>query len=89
MEYLKEIPRNVAFAILLQKSFGSESRELIIEAITILKISHTDFRDNQKFLAEKRYQQRSYLRKKDYDDDWDDSPPNNGSLGGPGPSLVF
>ncbi|KAK6621333.1 hypothetical protein RUM43_011639 [Polyplax serrata] len=47
-------------------------------------------RDNQKFLAEKRYsKQRSYLRKRDYDDDWDDSPPNSGSLGGPGPSLVF
>ena len=33
--------------------------------------------------------QHSVVRKKDYDDDWDDHSPNNGSFGGPGPSLVF
>ena len=45
-------------------------------------------RDNKKYLAERRHQQRMADRTKNSDED-DYDPPNSGSLGGPGPSLVF
>lgn len=46
-------------------------------------------RDNQKYLAERRYKQRMADRTRNFkDDDSDDFPPS-GSLGGQGPPLVF
>ncbi|KAL0266618.1 UNVERIFIED_CONTAM: hypothetical protein PYX00_009111 [Menopon gallinae] len=46
-------------------------------------------RDNQKYSADRRYRNRMPEKRRDYDDDYDDMPPSNGSLGGPGPPLVF
>lgn len=46
-------------------------------------------RDNQKYSNDRRYPSRVAEKKRDYDDDYDDMPPSNDSLGGPGPPLVF